>query len=111
MLDSAVRPAASSPPTIDAYDDGRGWLRAWCAYCNLWHKHTRHDRRNPQCLATRRERRALRHIPGRCTCPEGAGDGLRRVAHCFTPVSPFAETGYFLREAGTWDADGHRRTF
>mgnify|MGYP001587209909 CR=1 FL=1 len=31
----------------------------------------------------------------------GKGDG-HRVAHCFGQGSPYAQTGYILRRAGTW---------
>jgi hypothetical protein len=81
-------------PVLDAHrsDDGTQ-LSVWCEFCKRDHWHGRHD---PATGGTAYDNRRMR-FRGDCTCPVGTGDG-HRVAHCHNPDSPYADTGYVLRE-------------
>lgn len=77
-------------PTLDARRsrDGRQ-LIVWCLYCARDHFHGRHSETN-DCSYTR-------DYDEPCTCPLGTGDG-HRAAHCHDPSSPYANSGYVIRE-------------
>lgn len=77
-------------PTLDARRSPDGThLMVWCLYCNREHSHGRHsDTYDCPHAWDRRDT---------CTCPTGTGDG-HRAAHCGDPASPYANTGYIVRE-------------
>lgn len=80
-------------PVLDGYRDGVH-ISVWCDWCRRWHQHGVCSG-DPHCPAMRSGGRQA------CTCPPGSGDG-HRVAHCHHDRSPYAETGYIVREVGVW---------
>lgn len=84
----------ADPPVLEAYRTDNGTqLSVWCGYCNREHRHSRHD---PDTGCTAYDKRTHR-FRAACTCPPGTGDG-HRVAHCHDADSPYADSGYVLRE-------------
>ena len=77
-------------PVLGGLADG-AYISVWCSYCKRDHQHGRHD------AATGCRWDSLRPEVASCTCPPGTGDG-HRVAHCHDSDSPYADTGYIVKE-------------
>ena len=80
---------STETPVIEAHRDGVH-LVFWCGHCGREHSHGVCSG-NKSCPAM--QTYGLKA----CTCPAGSGDG-HRIAHCHDDASPYAETGYVLRE-------------
>ena len=77
----------SGYPILDALRCGCGFhLFLWCQYCRKCHAH------------------------GTAGTETGKGGG-HRVAHCASEQSPYAETGYILKEVGPLTRDNVYRYF
>jgi hypothetical protein len=86
----------NKPPTLPAYRTSDGLLLVWCAHCIRWHQHGGCD---GTCTSRRRSRGAAVYQGEPCHCQPGTGDG-HRVAHCADRSSPYADSGYYLKETG-----------
>lgn len=87
-----VVPERTAPPVLDAYRSADGvQLAVWCDHERCWHWHGR------ACTGECGRPRGFSRED--CKCPPGTGDG-HRGAHCRCPDSPYADTGYELREVG-----------